>query len=525
MTVSLPRTRRNRLPSDRSFAASVGLACLGIGLWHMTFPGMFAIYDSGVYVGAAVHFSDGIMPYRDFVFVQPPGIIEFLSPIGFLARAVGTDHALEVARILTLIVSSANAALASWLLRPHGRLAMAFTGLVVALLPNSFLLVNSVKVDPYLLLFVLVGTIVILRPGRTEREPSRRATIMSGALFGVAALFKLWAIFPFLALCLVLGWKYRQRVVVLVASATTAFAIGITPFLVMAPRAFLDQVFLDQLFRKALPGENPGVLGRLVILTGLSGTTLQPSYLLTLIGFFVVGVLTIVAFSMDHSWQPLDWFVGLSAFFIVGSLFLAAESYTYYYYFGSPFLIGLMVIDVHRLSPFIRRAMTPYTSPSTRTFVTWAGISALVLTVTRLVIFATASYWTMGPPIPFLPTWVVSVDRRVPPQACVVTDDVGFTVVANRFVSSDPHCPTLVDSYALWMTYGDRFSFPSNFFVRQWKGYFQRSQYAVLTAPATTMIPWNHSLTTWFDDHYSLVSGVDGPFLYRRHRVSSTGRP
>lgn len=532
MATSLSRARQDPLLGDQStyrydlsIAATIGLACLGLGLWHMTFPGMFALYDSGIYFGAAVRFADGIMPYRDFLFVQPPGIVEFLAPIGFLARAVGTDHAFEVARILTLIVSSANVALASWLLRPHGRLAMAFTGLVVALLPDSFLLVNSVKINPYLLLFVLVGAIAVLRPGRSEREPSRRATILSGVCFGVAALFKLWAIFPFLALCLVLGWKYRKRMVAFAISTATTFAVGISPFLVMAPRAFLDQVVVDQLFRKALPWEHFGALGRLVILTGLSGTTLQPSYLLTLTAFCVVGVLTIVAFSLDHSWQPLDWFIALSAFFIAGSLFLAAESFTYYYYFDSPFLIGLVAIDVHRLSPFVRRAMTPYTSPPTRTFVAWVGISALAITVTRLVIFAAASYGTMGPQFPFLTTWVTSVDQRVPPHSCVVTDESGFTIVANRFVSSDPHCPTLVDSVDIWMTYGDRFSSPPNRFVRQWEDYFQRAQYVVLTAPAATMIPWNHSLTTWFNDHFSLVSGVGGPFLYRNDRVSNAVRP
>ena len=44
-------------------------------------------YDDGVYLGAAIRFVSGVLPYRDFVFVQPPGIVVLMSPVALLGRA------------------------------------------------------------------------------------------------------------------------------------------------------------------------------------------------------------------------------------------------------------------------------------------------------------------------------------------------------------------------------------------------------------------------------------------------------
>src|SRR5215208_2545818 len=46
-------------------------------------------YDDGVYVGATVRLVHGIVPYRDFVFGHPPGILLLLLPLAILARFTG----------------------------------------------------------------------------------------------------------------------------------------------------------------------------------------------------------------------------------------------------------------------------------------------------------------------------------------------------------------------------------------------------------------------------------------------------
>src|ERR1035441_2608827 len=66
----------------------VGVA-LAICLYQLTLPSvLFGIhgfsgngYDDGVYLGAAVRLVNGAIPYRDFVFLQPPGSVLLFSPI------------------------------------------------------------------------------------------------------------------------------------------------------------------------------------------------------------------------------------------------------------------------------------------------------------------------------------------------------------------------------------------------------------------------------------------------------------
>ena len=47
-------------------------------------------YDDGVYLGAALRLVHGVLPYRDFVLVQPPGLILVMTPVAALAKWTGT---------------------------------------------------------------------------------------------------------------------------------------------------------------------------------------------------------------------------------------------------------------------------------------------------------------------------------------------------------------------------------------------------------------------------------------------------
>lgn len=43
-------------------------------------------YDDGVYFGSAVMLIHGHLPYRDFVFIQPPGVTLLLTPFALLSN-------------------------------------------------------------------------------------------------------------------------------------------------------------------------------------------------------------------------------------------------------------------------------------------------------------------------------------------------------------------------------------------------------------------------------------------------------
>src|SRR5262249_58392409 len=80
-----------------------------------------------------------------------------------------------------------------------------------------------------------------------------------------------------------------------------------------------------------------------------------------------------------------------------------------------------------------------------------AGVTAVALGVVAVFQFR---FESMVPrvigPIP------AAIDRVIPPDACVLTDQVSVTLAANRFESTDPHCPQMVDTLGttLALSYG-----------------------------------------------------------------------
>ena len=97
-----------RVSQPALIALVLGLVALGISLWQLTDPGYLSLYNSGVYFAASFKFVQGVMPYRDFVFVQPPGLVVLLSPLALLGRALGAPHGFLAARLVTAFVGSAN---------------------------------------------------------------------------------------------------------------------------------------------------------------------------------------------------------------------------------------------------------------------------------------------------------------------------------------------------------------------------------------------------------------------------------
>ena len=103
---------------------------LGIRLFTLTRPGFLtgiSEYDDGVYLGAAIRLTQGVLPYRDFAFVQPPGILFVMTPAAVVAKMAGTATAMSFARLLTVLASTACVPLAGNLVRHRGTLVTAVT--------------------------------------------------------------------------------------------------------------------------------------------------------------------------------------------------------------------------------------------------------------------------------------------------------------------------------------------------------------------------------------------------------------
>ncbi len=501
----------------------IGLVALGMYLWQLSVPEQLSFYDSGVYLAAAVHLVSGVLPYRDFTFVQPPGLLYLLAPVAVASRVFGTHDGLTIGRALSAVVTAANCSLAASLVRGHGRVAMAVTGAAVAVSPVAFLVSSAIKLDPFSLLFVLVAFVVVLGHGRVATL-SRRGAVVAGVALGVAGLVKLWAFFPFVAVVALVSWRARARVVALVAAAGATFLAGVAPFLVTAPHRFISEVFVEQLGRRANASDSGTLLWRLRALTGYFDTLVAPNTRVAVVAFALLVLAVAVAYRRWRSVSDTEWLVLFGAIAVVVMLLASPETYTYYDYYAQPFLYALAVTALWRLGRGLAGVLgRPALSRGTRRVVIGAGVASLVLAVGSMTLYTTSFYSAYAYVYGYYGRWMGLVTRAVPAGSCVVYNQVAFGVYANRLITSDPACPTVVDVYGEWMGNGYQLVAPPRSFSREWLGYFERARYAVFTRARPGDIPWDASLTRWFDRHYRLVANQQFVFVFK-HTTSTTGR-
>lgn len=509
-------TVRPRRPSDEALVALVvALVAFGTYWWQLSVPDQLSFYDSGVYMAAALHLASGVLPYRDFTFVQPPGLLYLLSPVALFSRVFGTHDGLTLGRLITSVVAAANCAFAALLVRPHGRVAMVVAGAAFAVSPVALLVSSAVELEPPCLFFVLLAALLVLGRGEVTGLSRRRAA-WAGVALGVAGLVKLWAIFPFIAIVAVVALRARRRIVALVVAAGVTFLAGVAPFLVTAPGRFVREVFVEQLLRKANRSDSGSLLWRLRALTGYLNTLVAPSARTAEIAFALFVLVVVVAYRHWRQMADSDLVVLGCTVAIVVMLFASPETFTYYDYFVQPFLYGLAVIALWRSGAAIGRHLRrPTLSVSTFRFVVAAGVASLALAFGSMVLYTTSFYSAYAFVYGYYGPWMNAITRLVPNGACVVYNQVAYGIYANRFISSDPQCPTVVDVYGEWMDNGYQLVAPPQSFTALWHGYFSHAQYVIFNRPKPFEVPWDPALTRWFDHHYREIFDHNYVVIYR----------
>jgi hypothetical protein len=521
---------RSRLPlpmrsQKLAIAIFVGLLGLGTYLWQLSVPIYLQLYDSGVFLASSVHLVSGIAPYRDFVFVQPPGIILLLSPVAIISRVFGTHDGFVVARVFGAIVTALDASLLSWLVRHRGRAAMIVGGAGLALTPVAVFFSSGARLEPFCLCFVLLGSIMTFARDSSTRPQTRRSLYASGALFGVAAAIEFWAFFPFLAMVICLVPRHRRRALTFVAGAASGLLVPCLPFLFLAPKNFVSQVFIDQSRHPRVGG---GILHRLVEMTGLAGTPVAPTGWEAAAAFAVLLLVAALSFRGPMSSEIVDRFVVLAATFSVCGLVAAPTAYADSGYFAAPFLLGLLGISVARIGPQAGRLMRGLApSAVTRRIASSVTVTTAIVLIIGLILFVTTFYSIDQAPAGVSSDAVATISKGIPAGSCVIYDTVGLGLLANRFMSSDPRCPTVIDPYGLAMTWGYEQSAPAPAYVTEWKSYLRAAQFLVVGEPISAsptvtrvsrysgVIAWNQGLRDWFNQQYRLVT-CRSVCIYRR---------
>jgi alpha-1,2-mannosyltransferase len=216
-------------------------------------------YDEGVHFGAAELLLSGHVPYRDFLFVQPPGIVVLLQPAALLGRAAGEDVAWALARAAFVGLGALNIGLVWALLRRYGASAAAGGAAFYGVWSATVFTERMLLLEP-LLNCALLSALLLLRRRAT------RPTILAGVALGLACALKLW---PAVFVLVVTVWLQQtagaRRAALFVSGAAGGFALVVLPFLALAGWDLIDQVFVAQAERP----RDVSLLDRLRYLDGL----------------------------------------------------------------------------------------------------------------------------------------------------------------------------------------------------------------------------------------------------------------
>src|SRR4051794_3432272 len=244
-----PRLRRSVAVDALVIAALAFVLRFGVVLFSHGGPGGLYGYDAGVYYSAADALTFGRVPYRDFIFLHPPGLMVFLTPFAALGRLT-TDHTgYLVANLAFNLLAAMNAVLVWTIARRWGlrRRSALLGGLFYAVWWGGIIAEIGLRLEP-LGTFVFLSAILLLA-GRAELRRSR--AVAAGALLGAACCVKIWWVVPLLV---VLGWHLvhrplRRRAGYLAAGAVGAGLLIIGPFFALAGREMWRRVISDQVGR------------------------------------------------------------------------------------------------------------------------------------------------------------------------------------------------------------------------------------------------------------------------------------
>lgn len=469
----------------------VALLSLLVSALEIAVPRYVGFYDSGVYLIAANHFVAGLLPYRDFLFVQPPGGLVLFAPLGVVSHVAGYHAALVAGRWLIAVVWALVVFLVGRLALRRGAYSALVAGVVTATAPAAFSDSTWVKLEPVTLALCLGAAVLVLPSLRSGLLRSRRLWF-AGLLVGFGAGVKLWAAFAFVGLAVAAWSLYRRSSWRLWAGAALGFLGVVGPFFAAAPGSFWRMVVLDQLHRRAMAGESLGLFVRVDLLLGFPPGVGLAGWVTLVALVLLVGL---VVSSWRRGWLrgPYGRFVLVSVVSVALMLLVSRESFPYYYAFFVPYFALLLGAS---LGPRLALARV--------------GRLVAVL-VAGAVVLCVALYGVVVRSGGYDPANLAPLASLIPVSACVVYSVAAYGVQVDRV--SDPRtCPDVLDSYATWFAAGyQTLAVPPAFQVRRWESWLARARFFVLPSPRASNVPWSPRFDGWLRSHF--VVRFDGPQL------------
>jgi alpha-1,2-mannosyltransferase len=509
--VTLTRAPEDRVPLGRietprlvyAVIAVCTVAAAFLRFYQLSRPGYLlgvTEYDDGVQFGDAVRLISGVIPYRDFAVVQPPGSFLIMAPVALLAKVTGTAWGLGLARLLTAAADTACVALLGLLVRHRGPVAAGIACGIYAVYPAALIGAQTFMLEPWLNLFCLLGAVALFDGDRLTAGRGR--LIWGGVAFGLAATVKIWAAVPLAVVGLLLLVRWPRRFGLLVAGVVAGLAVPVLPFLILAPGGLTHDVIVSQLTRAAVKHGSP--LPRLSDIAGLSvfgHLSLHATALIVLAGGVVmaVGYLT-ACWAGGRRPADLDWYALTGLVLVVGMLLFPYGYWSHYAAFAGPFVALVLALPAGLLRPAEHRAQI---AP----LLAMTAVAAVLIAAVGLRQFSTETRLQTST------AYVATADRLIPAGSCVVSDYPSLTISADRF-NTVAGCPALVDSYGTLLadTDGRKYSDPAavHALTAQWQRQFAVASYVWLEWDSQNRIPWTPGLHTYFTRHFRLLGLIGG---------------
>jgi hypothetical protein len=523
-------------------ATIVGLLSRG---FLLTRPGFLTSgtveYDDGVYLGATIRLLQGALPYRDFAFVQPPGILVISLPFALVARVISASAGLAAARLVTVCAGAACVPLAGNLVRHRGALAALVTCGFLAVYPADVLASRTLLLEPWMNLLCLLAANAAFRQGKLA-SPWRLG--WAGAVIGFAVAVKFWAAVP---AALLLAWILLtredriRRVRAYLPALAAGFVVPVAPLAAGAPAEFARSTVFDQVTRM---GSYTPLTTRLAYLTGfidfidgnghlnfsalknsafaqgsngtmvIDGISWEPWALMAA----GAGVLALAYLRRPASRSQLEWFALAVA--VMASVAVSAYSAFFYHYpdFPAPWLaIAFGAAAGSFAGAAGRIAAGPMrVSPLGRLVAVLAGSAGrIAVACVAIILVAAAALQARELSGQSAPPSPQAVGKLVPAGACVYTDQVSFIIAADRFTASRPGCPDVLDSLAQTLVLSNGVSVPGGAgdiaaVTHGWRSILDRAQYVWLSQGYQARIPWTSGTHRWFTGHFRLVRSFPG---------------
>lgn len=214
--------------------------------------GLFGLgnYDDGVHFAAALGFVNGLLPYRDFLLLHPPGVVLVLAPFASLSWLIGEPQAMAIARLSWMGIGALNTVLCGLVIRPLGRMVALVTALFYALCIGAVYVEHSTLHEPLATTMLLLALVITRLMGSGDGIGPRHY-LAAGLLLGVSPVLKIWGVVVVVVVAGCLWYRRGRRpaVTVVVAAAASCAAICL-PFFLAAPGRMWQMVVVAQVSRR-----------------------------------------------------------------------------------------------------------------------------------------------------------------------------------------------------------------------------------------------------------------------------------